>query len=270
MAEELMYSENADVLIVYDDLTKHTPRPIAPYPFCCADLRAVKPIPAMFSICNSRLLERAARLSDEKGGGSITALPIVETQGGDISAYIPTNVISITDGPDLSGIRTLFLWAAPCDQCRLVGFPCRRQRPVEGNEEGGRPASNQSGAISANWKRFPNSVPIWDESTRSQLVKGRNLYEILKQSQYSPIPMEEQVVILYLANTNKFASFDKEDIKPFFKRFVDYLKSIYPQVLAAIRETGGFTPETQQLIDNGYSEYYQSWKAEHEDYGTII
>jgi F-type H+-transporting ATPase subunit alpha len=107
-----------------------------------------------------------------------------------------------------------------------------------------------------------------DASTLEQLIKGRNLYEILKQGQYSPIPLEEQVVILYLANTNRFAEFDKEDIKPFFRMFADYITSIRPQILSTIRDTGEFTDEIGKLVNTSFDEYYLMWKSQHEDYGT--
>jgi len=268
MAEELMYRENADVLVVYDDLTKHAQA------YRAISLLLRRPpgreaYPGDVFYLHSRLLERAARMSDEKGGGSITALPIVETQGGDISAYIPTNVISITDGQIYLESELFFSGQRPAIN---VGLSVSR---VGGSAQS-KAMKKVAGPLRINLAQYRELEAFsqfgsdLDESTRSQLVKGRNLYEILKQSQYSPIPMEEQVVILYLANTNKFASFDKEDIKPFFKRFTDYLKSIYPKVLGSIRETGEFTPETQQSIDAGFEEYAQLWKAEHEDYGTTI
>jgi F-type H+-transporting ATPase subunit alpha len=90
----------------------------------------------------------------------------------------------------------------------------------------------------------------------------------LKQGQYSPIPLEEQVVILYLANTNRFAEFDKEDIKPFFRMFADYITSIRPQILSTIRDTGEFSDEIGKLVNTSFDEYYLMWKSQHEDYGT--
>jgi F-type H+-transporting ATPase subunit alpha len=260
MAEELMYSEHADVLVVYDDLTKHAQA------YRAISLLLRRPpgreaYPGDVFYLHSRLLERAARLSDKIGGGSITALPIVETQGGDISAYIPTNVISITDGQIYLESELFFSGQRPAIN---VGLSVSR---VGGSAQA-KAMKKVAGPLRINLAQYRELEAFsqfgsdLDENTRDQLVKGRNLYEILKQPQYSPIPVEEQVVILFLANTNKFATFKKEDIKPFFRLFADYLKSIYPKCLNSIQETGEFTEETAKMIETGFNEYYPSWKAE--------
>lgn len=268
MAEELMYNEKADVLIIYDDLTKHAQA------YRAISLLLRRPpgreaYPGDVFYLHSRLLERAARLNDKLGGGSITALPIVETQGGDISAYIPTNVISITDGQIYLETELFFSGQRPAVN---VGLSVSR---VGGSAQS-KAMKKVAGPLRINLAQYRELEAFsqfgsdLDEATRTQLVKGRNLYEILKQSQYSPISMEEQVIILYLANSNKFGGFDKEDIKPFFRFFIDYLTSVNPKVLNTIRETGAFSEDVQRMIDTGYTEYYQLWKAEHEDYGTAI
>ena len=268
MAEELMYNENADVLIVYDDLTKHAQA------YRAISLLLRRPpgreaYPGDVFYLHSRLLERAAKLSDKSGGGSITALPIIETQGGDISAYIPTNAISITDGQIYLESELFFSGQRPAIN---VGLSVSR---VGGNAQS-KAMKETSGSLRINLAQYRELEAFsqfgsdLDASTRTQLVTGRNLYEILKQPQYHPISMEKQVIILYLANTNKFCTFDKEDIKPFFELFVDYLSSIYPQVLNSIRETNEFTQEMKDLVNAGFGEYYQLWDAEHEDYGTAI
>lgn len=268
MAEDLMYNENADVLIVYDDLTKHAQA------YRAISLLLRRPpgreaYPGDVFYLHSRLLERAAKLSQKFGGGSITALPIVETQGGDISAYIPTNVISITDGQIYLESELFFSGQRPAIN---VGLSVSR---VGGSAQS-KAMKKVAGPLRINLAQYRELEAFsqfgsdLDESTRAQLTKGRNLYEILKQSQYSPIPMEEQVVILHLANTNKFCDFDKHDIKPFFKLYIEYLRSIHPMSLVSIRESGEFSPDTQKLINVAFGEYFQLWKAEHEEYGTII
>ncbi|MHB1483967.1 MAG: F0F1 ATP synthase subunit alpha [Saccharofermentanales bacterium] len=268
MAEELMYNENADVLIVYDDLTKHAQA------YRAISLLLRRPpgreaYPGDVFYLHSRLLERAARLSDKAGGGSMTALPIIETQGGDISAYIPTNAISITDGQIYLESELFFSGQRPAIN---VGLSVSR---VGGSAQS-KAMKETSGSLRINLAQYRELEAFsqfgsdLDASTRSQLTTGRNLYEILKQPQYHPISMEKQVIILYLANTNKFCTFDKEDIKPFFELFVDYLTSIYPQVLTSIRETNEFTQEMKDLVNKGFGEYYQLWEAEHEEYGTDL
>ncbi len=268
IAEDLMYSENADVLVVYDDLTKHAQA------YRAISLLLRRPpgreaYPGDVFYLHSRLLERAARLSDKYGGGSITALPIVETQGGDISAYIPTNVISITDGQIYLESELFFSGQRPAIN---VGLSVSR---VGGTAQS-KAMKKVAGPLRIHLAQYRELEAFsqfgsdLDESTRAQLTKGRNLYEILKQSQYSPVSMEKQVILLHLANTNKFCTFDKEDIKPFFELYIVYVASIYPQALTSIKETGEFSDEAQKLVNTAFGEYYQLWKAEHEDYGTDI
>jgi F-type H+/Na+-transporting ATPase subunit alpha len=268
IAEELMYTEHADVLIIYDDLTKHAQA------YRAISLLIKRPpgreaYPGDVFYLHSRLLERAARLSDDKGGGSITAIPIVETQGGDISAYIPTNVISITDGQIYLETQLFFSGQRPAIN---VGLSVSRV--------GGSAQSNAmkkvGGSLRINLAQYRELEAFsqfgsdLDETTRAQLTKGRNLYEILKQQQYSPLPLEAQVISLYLANTNKFFCFDREDIKPFLKLFMDYMQSIHPQAIQTIKETGEFTDEVQKAVRSAFGEYFQLWKSQHEDYGTDL
>ncbi|MHB1454482.1 MAG: F0F1 ATP synthase subunit alpha [Saccharofermentanales bacterium] len=268
LAEDLMYNEHADVLVVYDDLTKHA------HAYRAISLLLRRPpgreaFPGDVFYLHSRLLERAARLNETAGGGSITALPIVETQGGDISAYIPTNVISITDGQIYLETELFFSGVRPAVN---VGLSVSR---VGGAAQ--TPAMKKvAGPLRINLAQYRELEAFsqfgsdLDESTRNQLIKGRNITEILKQGQYSPIPIEEQVVILYLANTNRFATFDKEDIKLFYKMFSDYIKSIQPEVFRVIKETSAFPEDTQKLVDETFEEYIQIWKARSEDYGTDL
>ena len=183
-----------------------------------------------------RSLERAARLSDSAGGGSITALPIVETQGGDISAYIPTNVISITDGQIYLETELFFSGIRPAVN---VGLSVSRVGGAAQNQA----MKKVAGPLRINLAQFRELEAFsqfgsdLDESTRTQLVKGGNITEILKQSRNSPMPVEEQVLILYLANSNRFSCIEKEDIKSFFRMFSDYIKSIHPGIFSSVRET---------------------------------
>ncbi len=268
IAEDLMYHEHADVLVVYDDLTKHA------HAYRAISLLLRRPpgreaFPGDVFYLHSRLLERAARLSEAAGGGSMTALPIVETQGGDISAYIPTNVISITDGQIYLESELFFAGIRPAVN---VGLSVSRV----GGAAQTSAMKKVAGPLRINLAQYRELEAFsqfgsdLDEATRMQLVKGRNITEILKQPQFSPIPMEEQVVILYLANANKFDTFEKEDIKPFFRMFSDYVKSIHPEVFAAIRDTGTLMPDTESVIDSMFTEYMPIWKAHGEEYGTEL
>jgi len=268
MAEELMYSKNADVLIVYDDLTKHAQA------YRALSLLLKRPpgreaYPGDVFYLHSRLLERAARLSDDLGGGSITALPIAETQVGDISGYIPTNLISITDGQIYLEEQLFLSGQRPAIN---VGLSVSR---VGGSAQS--PAMKKVCASMrinmAQYKEleaFSQFGSELDESTRARLIKGHNLFEILKQEQHSSMKSHEQVLILYLANTNKFCSFFPQDIMPFFKMFMEYLNSIHPEVVEDIISTDEFTDKTRKTVDLGFGEYYQLWKAQMEDYGTDI
>ena len=174
-------------LIVFDDLSKQAEA------YRAVSLLLRRPpgreaYPGDVFYLHSRLLERCAKLSDELGGGSLTGLPIIETKGNDISAYIPTNVISITDGQifletDLfnSGVR-------PGHQRRRLGLPGRRQRADQGHEEGGRRPAPRPVAVPRRWRRSPRSRSDLDAASRAQLDRGARLVELLKQPQYAPVP----------------------------------------------------------------------------------
>ena len=180
-----------------------TPRPTARSRCCCAVPPGREAFPGDVFYLHSRLLERAAKLNDEHGGGSLTALPFIETQAGDVSAYIPTNVISITDGQifleaDLfnSGIRARH-------QRRHLGQPRRRQRADQGHEAGRRPPAPRPGAVPRDWRPSRSSAPTSTRPRRQQLNRGKRLVEILKQDQYQPLPVEKQIVIIF-AGTNGY------------------------------------------------------------------
>jgi F-type H+-transporting ATPase subunit alpha len=268
MAEELMYKEHADVLIIYDDLTKHA------HSYRAISLLLRRPpgreaFPGDVFYLHSRLLERAARLSEEAGGGSITALPIVETQGGDISAYIPTNVISITDGQIYLETELFFSGVRPAVN---VGLSVSRV----GGAAQTSAIKRVAGPLRINLAQYRELEAFsqfgsdLDESTRTQLIKGSNITEILKQQKNTPMPVEEQVLILYLANSNRFSCIEREDIKPFFRMFSDYIKSIHQEIFDSIRETGQLTDDNIKSINEYFAEYLLIWQARSEDYGTDI
>lgn len=268
IAEDMMYNDQADVLIVYDDLTKHA------HAYRTISLLLRRPpgreaFPGDVFYLHSRLLERAARLSETIGGGSITALPIVETQGGDISAYIPTNVISITDGQIYLETELFFSGIRPAVN---VGLSVSRV----GGAAQTHAMKKVAGPLRINLaqyrelENFSQFGSDLDESTREQLTKGGNITEILKQGRNAPMSKKEQILILYLANTNRFSCMEREDIKPFFEDFCGYIKSIHPNIFEILKNDNDFDDTTSKLIDEAFNEYLQIWKVHSEDYGTDL
>ena len=195
LAEYFMFEENKDVLIVYDDLSKHA----VAYRELSLLLRRPpgrEAYPGDVFYVHSRLLERAAKLSDAMGGGSITALPIIETQAGDVSAYIPTNVISITDGQIFLESDLFFSGQRPAVN---VGISVSR---VGGNAQI-KAMKKVAGRLRLDLAQFREMAAFsqfgsdLDKSTLSQLARGKRTMEVLKQGQYAPIPVAVQVILLY-------------------------------------------------------------------------
>ena len=268
MAEELMYTEHADVLIVYDDLTKHAQA------YRALSLLLRRPpgreaYPGDVFYLHARLLERAARRNDRLGGGSITALPIVETQSGDISAYIPTNVISITDGQIYLETELFFSGQRPAIN---VGLSVSRV----GGAAQSKAMKKVAGPLRINLAQYRELEAFsqfgsdLDEETLTRLKTGECLIEVLKQPQYAPLPMEEQVLMLYLANKSVLTELDKEDVREFMHDYIRFMRDKHPVVLDEIGDSGQFTDNTETLIDQTVSDYLPHWISEHEDYGTAV
>jgi len=245
MAEELMYS-GKDVLIIYDDLTKHA----AAYRMLSLLLRRPpgrEAYPGDIFYLHSRLLERAAKLSPQKGGGSMTALPIVETQMGDISAYIPTNIISITDGQIFldtglfnAGIRPAVNIGTSVS--RVGGkaqIPAMRKVSSRLRIDMAQFREKQSFAL------FASEL---DKETQVQLKRGKILTEILKQSNYLPIPVSEQVIILYLAINGFLDSIDPAHVRAFENAFLNYIKRENNELLTKIDEDNDFDSEWEKTL----------------------
>ncbi len=223
MAEFFMYRQNKDTLCVYDDLSKQA----VAYRQLSLLLRRPpgrEAYPGDIFYCHSRLLERAAKLSAEKGGGSLTALPIIETQAGDVSAYIPTNVISITDGqiylePDLfyAGVRPAI----------NVGISVSR---VGGNAQI-KAMKKVAGTLRLDLAQyreleaFAQFASDLDKNTQRQLARGERTVEVLKQGLYAPWPVEEQVAVLYAVTNGYFDEVEVENLKVVEKQMVDSLRS---------------------------------------------
>ncbi|NMB20528.1 MAG: F0F1 ATP synthase subunit alpha [Firmicutes bacterium] len=247
MAEEFMYA-GKDVLIVYDDLSKHA----TAYREMSLLLRRPpgrEAFPGDVFYIHSRLLERAAKLSDELGGGSITALPIIETQAGDISAYIPTNVISITDGQiflesDLfyAGIRPAI--SVGRSVSRVGGAAqVRMMRQVAGSL---RLDLSQYRELAA----FAQFGADLDRQTQALLSRGERMYEVLKQEQYKPLPVEEQAVSLYVAVNGYLDSIATGDVVRFEREFLDFLRREHSETLAELRSTKEITESIEAKLKN--------------------
>ncbi len=235
IGEEFM-NNGKDVLIVYDDLSKHA----VAYRTMSLLLRRPpgrEAFPGDVFYLHSRLLERAARLSPEHGGGSMTALPIIETQAGDISAYIPTNVISITDGQIFLESDLFFSGQRPPVN---AGLSVSRV----GGDAQTKAMKKVSGSLKLELaqyrelKSFSQFGSDLDEDTKNVLDHGARIMEVLKQPQHSPVSMEHQVMIMYAVNNKFLKDIPVEKVKQFEHEFLEYMDNSYPQVGQGIIETG--------------------------------
>ena len=257
MGEEWMES-GQDVLIIYDDLTKHA----AAYRTLSLLLKRPpgrEAFPGDVFYLHSRLLERAARLSEKLGGGSLTALPIIETQAGDVSAYIPTNVISITDGQIYletemfnSGFRPAVF--AGLSVSRVGGSAqIKAMKKISGPIRIELAQYRELAAFS----QFSSDL---DPETKEQLAQGERIREILKQDQYQPMPVENQVMIIYAATKKYLLDIEIEDILAFEAGLFEYVDTKYPEVPRAIRNDGEIKEDTEKALVKAIEEF----KAEFE------
>lgn len=260
MSEHFMY-EGKHVLCVYDDLTKQA----AAYRAMSLLLRRPpgrEAYPGDVFYLHSRLLERAAKLSDELGGGSITALPIIETQAGDVSAYIPTNVISITDGQIFLGTDMFYSGIRPAIDVGLsvsrVGGSAqiKAMKQVAGKLRLDLAQYRELAAFS----QFGSDL---DKSTKAQLDRGERLTEMLKQPQYSPMPVEEQVVCLYAGINGYFGAIQVADVPEFQNALLRFVKASYSEVLTSIRDTKKLEPDTEELLKKAITECVSDFGATH-------
>ena len=258
MGEEWM--ENGDdVLIVYDDLSKHATA------YRTLSLLLKRPpgreaYPGYVFYLHSRLLERAARLSDELGGGSLTALPIIETQAGDVSAYIPTNVISITDGQIYletemfnSGFRPAV--NAGLSVSRVGGSAqIKAMKKIAGTI---RIDLAQYREL-ASFAQFGSEL---DAETSERLAQGVRIKEILKQPQYQPMPVEYQIIIIYAAVKKLLLDIAVEDILAFESGLFDYIKTKYPEIPESIKNDKVLKEEVEEALRKAIGEYKEQFQA---------
>lgn len=246
MAEEFMESEKADVLIIYDDLSKHA----VAYREMSLLLRRPpgrEAYPGDVFYLHSRLLERACKLNDNYGGGSITALPIIETQAGDVSAYIPTNVISITDGQIYLETDLFYAGQRPAIN---AGLSVSR---VGGSAQT-KAMKSVAGQLRLDLAQFRELAAFaqfgsdLDKATLARLTRGERVTEVLKQGQYVPMSMEEQVIIIFAGVNGYLDDMPKNKVEEFETDFLKFMRSANAEVLAAIRDTGKLDDATQDKL----------------------
>ncbi len=254
---EYFMAQGKDVLIVYDDLTKHA------WAYRQMSLLLRRPpgreaYPGDVFYLHSRLLERAARLNQDAGGGSITALPIIETQAGDVSAYVPTNVISITDGqlflePDLfnSGIR-------PAVNSGISVTRVGSSAQLKGMKavSSSLKAEMAQYAALATFAQF--GTDDLDAVTRRQLDRGARFTELLKQDENSPLSVEAQTALLYIANAGALDDVPVEKVRSFEAQWHDYAAANLPDVLQSIAEAGELSDENTAKLDEAVSAFKQT------------
>jgi F-type H+-transporting ATPase subunit alpha len=242
MAEHFMHL-GKDVLIVYDDLSKHA--------VACRTISLLlrrppgrEAFPGDVFYLHSRLLERAAKLSAERGGGSITALPIVETQAGDISSYIPTNVISITDGQIFLDSELFNSGFRPAID---VGLSVSR---VGGSAQT-KAIRKISGRLRLDLAQYREMASFaqfgsdLDKATQDKLAQGARLMEVLKQPQYAPYPLEQQVAILYLSINGYLLDVEVGKVASFVKGYLEYLQNYHADLMRSIGEKGEVSAEQE-------------------------
>jgi len=256
MAEYFML-QGKDVLCVYDDLSKHA------VAYRTMSLLLKRPTgreayPGDVFYLHSRLLERACNLNKDYGGGSITALPIIETQAGDVSAYIPTNVISITDGQIFLESELFFAGVRPAvnpgiSVSRVGGSAqIKAMKKVSGSLK---LLYSQYRELQA-FSQFGSDL---DKDTKDRLAQGERIVEVLKQNRNSPLPVEHQVVIIYAVVNNYLKKIAVEDVKDFEHDLFDYVESAHPDVCGNIRSTGELSKETEAELKDALKEFVDKY-----------
>ncbi len=252
MAEYFM-KQGKDVLIIYDDLSKHA---VAYRAMSLLLERSPgrEAYPGDVFYLHSRLLERSSRLDEEHGGGSITALPIIETQAGDVSAYIPTNVISITDGQIFLETQLFNAGVRPAVN---VGLSVSRV----GGAAQTKAMKKVSGTLRMDLAQyremevFTQFSSDLDKTTKDMLDFGDRLMELLKQPLYKPLPMYEQVILLCAANHKLLQDVPLNEVRPFRRELMDYIKAAYPEIVSEITEKKVLSPELESEIVQAVKDY---------------
>jgi F-type H+-transporting ATPase subunit alpha len=257
---EYFMDQGKDVLVVYDDLSKHA------VAYRALSLLLRRPpgreaYPGDVFYLHSRLLERAARLSPEKGGGSITALPIVETQGGDISAYIPTNVISITDGQIFLLSELFFAGQRPAIE---VGLSVSR---VGGSAQT-KAVKKIAGRLRLDLAQYRDLAVFaqfgsdLDKATQEQLAHGKRLLEALKQPQYAPMPLADEIVTLFAAINGYLKDVKLEDVRSFLENALKSMRYKNKELMEALQAKGELSPEAEAELRAALEQLVEHKKAD--------
>ena len=258
IGEEWM-ENGEDVLVVYDDLSKHA----AAYRTLSLLLKRApgrEAYPGDVFYLHSRLLERAARMSDEYGGGSLTALPIIETQAGDVSAYIPTNVISITDGQIYLETEMFNSGFRPAINAGLSVSRVGGSAQIKAIKKIAAPIRTELAQYRelASFSQFGSEL---DADTKEKLAQGERIREMLKQPQYKPMPVEYQVIIIY-AVTKKFViDIPVDKILDFEQGLFDFIDTKYPQIPESSKETKELSEDTEKLLVSAIEEFKKTFNC---------
>ena len=252
IGEEWM-ENGEDVLVVYDDLSKHA----TAYRTLSLLLRRPpgrEAYPGDVFYLHSRLLERAVRMSDEYGGGSLTALPIIETQAGDVSAYIPTNVISITDGQIYLETEMFNSGFRPAVNAGLSVSRVGGAAQIKAMKKIAAPIRTELAQYRelVSFAQFGSEL---DADTKEKLAQGERIKEVLKQPQYQPMPVQYQVIIIYAVTKRFLLDVPVEDITRFEKEFFDYLDTKHPEIPAAIAEEKVISDATEEKLVKALNDF---------------
>jgi len=267
---EYFMDKGEDVLVIYDDLSKHA------WAYREISLLLRRPpgreaYPGDVFYLHSRLLERSARLSEECGGGSITALPIIETQGGDVSAYIPTNVISITDGQIFLESDLFYKGQRPALN---VGLSVSRV----GSSAQTKAMKSVSKTLKVDLAQFRELEAFaqfatdLDEATKAQLERGKRSMELMKQAQYNPISFAGQSILITLLNEGYLDKIDTKQIKEFEEKFLNYLETAGSDVLKKVTEEKEISEESGKRIKEIADDFVKGFSSEKgiEEVGEVI
>ncbi|MBP5249495.1 MAG: F0F1 ATP synthase subunit alpha [Lachnospiraceae bacterium] len=257
IGEEWM-ENGKDVLVIYDDLSKHA----AAYRTLSLLLKRApgrEAYPGDVFYLHSRLLERAARLSEEFGGGSLTALPIIETQAGDVSAYIPTNVISITDGQIYLETEMFNSGFRPAVNAGLSVSRVGGAAQIKAMKKISGPIRIELAQYRelAAFAQFGSDL---DADTKEKLAQGARIKEILKQPQYQPMPVEKQVIIIYAATKKYLLDVEVEKVQQFEKELFEFIDNKYPEIPEAIRTEKVISDDTEAKLKKAIEEFKASFK----------
>ena len=257
IGEEWM-ENGEDVLVIYDDLSKHA----AAYRTLSLLLRRPpgrEAYPGDVFYLHSRLLERAVRMSDEYGGGSLTALPIIETQAGDVSAYIPTNVISITDGQIYLETEMFNAGFRPAVNAGLSVSRVGGSAQIKAMKKISAPIRVELAQYRelASFAQFGSEL---DDDTKEKLAQGERIKEVLKQGQYKPMPVQYQVIIIYAVTNKYLLNVPTSEITRFEEEFFDFIDTKYPEVPNNIATEQVISEDTENTLKKALEEFTASFK----------